>query len=89
MLRLHYSLSFLSEDIVWFRKRQPYEGGQHMLEIHNLEEGLGLFKTLGSEVRLKIVWLLARNGEMNLNEIAGALGLTNGAITSETLCPGP
>ena len=82
MLRLHYSLSFLSEDIVWFRKRQPYEGGQHMLEIHNLEEGLGLFKTLGSEVRLKIVWLLARNGEMNLNEIAGALGLTNGAITS-------
>ena len=46
-----------------------------MLEIHNLEDSLDLFKSPGSEVRLKIVWLLARNGEMNLNEIAGALGL--------------
>ena len=53
-----------------------------MIQINGLTEGLELFKTLGSEVRMHIVELLSENGEMNLNEIAGALGLTNGALTS-------
>jgi DNA-binding transcriptional ArsR family regulator len=53
-----------------------------MIQINGLEEGLELFKTLGSEVRMNIVELLSEKGEMNLNEIAGALGLTNGALTS-------
>ena len=53
-----------------------------MLQINGLNEGLELFKTLGSEVRMNIVQLLAERGEMNLNEIAEALSLTNGALTS-------
>lgn len=53
-----------------------------MLKINGLEEGLEVFKTLGSEVRLRIVKLLSEKGAMNLNEIADALDLTNGALTA-------
>ena len=53
-----------------------------MLKINGLAEGLEVFKTLGSEVRLRIVKLLSEKGEMNLNEIADALDLTNGALTA-------
>ena len=53
-----------------------------MLQIEGLKEGLEIFKTLGSEVRMRIVGLLAEQGSMNLNEIATALELTNGAVTS-------
>ena len=53
-----------------------------MLQIEGLQEGLEIFKTLGSEVRMRIVELLAQQGSMNLNEIATALELTNSAVTS-------
>ena len=53
-----------------------------MLQINGLDEGLEIFRTLGSEVRMRIVQLLAANGEMNMNELAEALDLTNGAVTS-------
>ena len=53
-----------------------------MLQINDLGEGSSLFKALGSEVRMKMVRLLSEQGEMNLNEIASALELTNGAVTS-------
>lgn len=53
-----------------------------MLYIRNLEEGVELFKVLGSEVRVNIIRLLLKNKEMNLNEIAGSLNITNGALTS-------
>ena len=53
-----------------------------MLQIEGLREGLDIFKTLGSDVRMKIIELLADYGSMNLNEIASALELTNGAVTS-------
>ena len=53
-----------------------------MLQINGLENGLEIFKCLGSEVRMQIVHLLSQNGEMNLNELASALELTNGALTS-------
>lgn len=53
-----------------------------MLYIKNLKEGLEVFKTLGSDVRMRIVELLCERGEMNMNEIATALDLTNGALTS-------
>lgn len=53
-----------------------------MLQVEGLREGLDIFKTLGSDVRMKIVELLADHGTMNLNEIASALELTNGAVTS-------
>ncbi len=53
-----------------------------MLQIDSLTEGLDVFKALGSDVRLKIYFLLAQQGPMNLNELADALKLTNGALTS-------
>lgn len=53
-----------------------------MLHIKSLNEGLEVFKALGSEVRMKIVELLSERGEMNMNEIAAALELTNGALTA-------
>ena len=53
-----------------------------MLHIKNLDEGLPVFKALASEIRVRIVKLLLDNGEMNMNELAAALGVTNGALTS-------
>ena len=52
-----------------------------MLHIENLSEGLNLFKALGSEVRLEIVRLLVEQ-PMNMNELAGRLHITNGALTT-------
>ena len=52
-----------------------------MIRVDGLTEGLELFKTLGSEVRMQIIELLSKEGPMNLNEMAQALNLTNGALT--------
>ena len=52
-----------------------------MLHVENLSEGLTLFKALGSEVRLEIVRLLVEQ-PMNMNELAGRLHITNGALTT-------
>ena len=54
-----------------------------MLHIKNIDEGLNLFKALGSEIRIEIVKLLLINKEMNMNEIATSLNLTNGAVITE------
>ena len=53
-----------------------------MLHIKSLDDGLEVFKALGSEVRVNIVKLLLENREMNMNELASSLGITNGALTS-------
>lgn len=53
-----------------------------MLHITNLDEGVEVFKALGSELRVRIIKLLLENQEMNMNELASSLGITNGALTS-------
>jgi predicted transcriptional regulator len=53
-----------------------------MLCIKNLDDGLELFKALGSETRINILKELLEHKEMNMNELASCLGLTNGALTS-------
>lgn len=53
-----------------------------MLHVKNLDEGLEIFKALGSELRINIIKLLQENYEMNMNELATSLGITNGALTS-------
>lgn len=53
-----------------------------MLQIKKLEDGLEIFKALGSELRIRIIKLLLENKEMNMNELASSLGVTNGALTS-------
>lgn len=52
-----------------------------MLHIKKLSDGLNLFKALGSDVRLEIVRLLVEQ-PMNMNELAGRLHITNGALTT-------
>lgn len=53
-----------------------------MLHIKSLDEGLDIFKALGSEVRIEIIKILLENRGMNMNELAGRLSITNGALTS-------
>lgn len=53
-----------------------------MLHIKSLDEGLELFKALGSDIRVEIVKILLDNPDgMNMNELAGRLNITNGALT--------
>lgn len=53
-----------------------------MLHIKTLDEGLEIFKALGSEVRIEIIKILLENHGMNMNELASKLNITNGALTS-------
>lgn len=53
-----------------------------MKHIHSLEEGIDVFKTLGSEVRVEILNILHNNPDINMNEIASQLNITNGALTA-------
>lgn len=53
-----------------------------MKELNNWGDVLLVSKALSSDVRLKIVKLLSRNKHMNLNELAGRLNITNGAMTA-------
>ena len=50
-----------------------------MLHIKSVEEGLKIFVALGSELRINIIKLLIENTELNMNELASSLGVTNGA----------
>ena len=52
-----------------------------MLHITSLDDGLDIFKALGSNVRIEIIKLLIENKEMNMNELAAKLNITNGALT--------
>lgn len=53
-----------------------------MRKINGLKEGLELFRTLGSEIRMQIISLLSENREMSIGEISAALEVTQGALTS-------
>lgn len=52
-----------------------------MLHITSLSEGLEIFKALGSDMRIDILNLLLENSNMNMNELASRLNITNGALT--------
>lgn len=53
-----------------------------MLHITSLSEGLEIFKALGSDMRVDILNILLENNNMNMNELATRLNITNGALTS-------
>lgn len=55
-----------------------------MLHITSLDDGLDIFKALGSDVRIEIIKLLIENKEMNMNELAAKLNITNGALTGQS-----
>lgn len=52
-----------------------------MLHIKSLDEGLEIFKALGSGVRIQIIKTLLSNNGMNMNELASALNISNSALT--------
>lgn len=52
-----------------------------MLHITSLDEGLELFKALGSDMRIQILKLLLENKQMSMNQLATSLDITNGALT--------
>lgn len=52
-----------------------------MIQITDLKNGLPLFKALSSDVRLDILNMLLKYKQLNMNELADKLKLTNGAIT--------
>lgn len=52
-----------------------------MMHITSLNEGLELFKALGSNMRIQILNLLLENRQMSMNQLASELGITNGALT--------
>lgn len=53
-----------------------------MLHLRNISDGLEIFKALGSDIRIKILELLSEQEQLNMNDIAEHLNLTNGALTS-------
>ncbi len=53
-----------------------------MLHITSLNDGLDIFKALGSDVRIEILNILLDNNNMSMNELASRLNITNGALTS-------
>ncbi len=53
-----------------------------MLHIKSLDEGLEIFKALGSNMRIDIIKILRENNGMNMNDLASCLNITNGALTS-------
>ena len=53
-----------------------------MIHIQSLDEGLALFKALGSDIRVEIVKILVAEGSSNMNDLAARLNITNGALTS-------
>lgn len=53
-----------------------------MIHIKTLDDGLEIFKALGSEIRIEIVKILLENRGVNMNELASKLNITNGALTN-------
>jgi len=52
-----------------------------MIHITNLEKSLPIFKALSSDVRIQILNLLSEYKQLNMNDIAEKLKLSNGTIT--------
>ncbi len=53
-----------------------------MMHITDLDEGLEVFKALGSEVRVQILRLLLENKQMSMKQLASRLNITSGALTT-------
>lgn len=52
-----------------------------MLHITSLDDGLEIFKALGSDVRIQILNILLENSNMSMKDLANHLNITNGALT--------
>ena len=52
-----------------------------MRRLSNVEETIAICKALGSSIRMQLIQILAQQKEVNLNEIAKLLKVSNGAVT--------
>lgn len=52
-----------------------------MIHITSLDDGLELFKALGSDIRIQILKILLENNQMTMNQLANELNISNGALT--------
>lgn len=52
-----------------------------MLHLQSLREGLLLFRALDSDIRVRILEVIARKGPIHMSAIADAIGITDGALT--------
>ena len=52
-----------------------------MIHITSLDDGLELFKALGSDIRIQILKILLENNQISMNQIANELNISNGALT--------
>ena len=52
-----------------------------LLHITSLDEGLEIFKALGSDSRIQILNILLENNKISMKELASRLNITNGALT--------
>lgn len=52
-----------------------------MLHITSLDDGLEIFKALGSDSRIQILNILLENNNISMKELASRLNITNGALT--------
>ena len=48
-----------------------------MIHITSLDDGLELFKALGSDIRIQILKILLENNQMSINQFANALNFIN------------
>jgi len=53
-----------------------------MLHITSLNEGLEIFKALGSDIRVQILNILLEDNNKSMHELARELNITNGALTN-------
>lgn len=53
-----------------------------MTNIESLVDGAAIFKALSSDLRLEIIGLLVEYRQLNMNDLAKKLKITNGALTS-------
>lgn len=52
-----------------------------MIHVTSLDDGLELFKALGSDIRIQILKILLENNQMSMNQLANELSISNGALT--------
>ncbi len=53
-----------------------------MLRIDSIDEGIPIYYALASEIRMKIISLLAKNKSMNMNELSTQLSIPSSTLTA-------
>jgi predicted transcriptional regulator len=55
---------------------------RRMIRIETVNDGVAIYKALSSEIRVRIISLLAEYKELNMNELSEKLGIPNSTLTT-------